>query len=1290
MLRRTLFHTWRLAALLLLLLALLVSGARFGVPWLQAQRQALLDWLVADPALSSQVASLGARWTDFGPAITLQGLELRQKRDEPWQLTVAEATLQLDLWQSLSQQQWVIGELQFQGVEMILPRRLLSAQGESASSAHDWQPLSRLLLGGLKQFELRDSHLVVRSSLGDLGSLNISRLRWQNQGTRHRGDGELVFQHNGLTHQIRLIADFRGPADTPAALNGQLYLASNSQRQVAAGGDAQHANLSGQLGFEFWLERQANDWQLGLLKLADNQLQWQQGNRRHQIGLRGGLVQWQRLGQGWQLASHDLQVQGDGADWGPWRMQLDSQAGILSGRIDPVSLPAITPVLALLAGERSVAGEALSSMKPTGTLQQLAFERREQDGEWQLSGHLQALGWQRWEMVPGLRDVNGAFTLDAQGGRVDVQLGAQSVQVGPYFPADIPLTSLNGQLQWQQTAEGWQVSGQQLHLVTPALQADTDFRLELPHSATPYLALLTQVDLDDASQAWRYYPRLAMGQGLTDYLRAALQGGKAQGATVLWDGPLAEFPYHQGSGIFQAWVPLRHTTFQFDPAWLPLKEMSLDLLFQNDTLEMRSNAARLGDARTDHIHAWFPTLEPHSRLHINADIQGEAKAVSAYLQQSGVKDSVGAALQQLQLSKPLTGDLQLVIPVDGDPVQVLGHVQFAGNALKVVPLELALTQLDGELFFTEAETRFNGLQAELWGQPMRIDYQGALQDTSYQVQLGVQGRWSQARAQGLSAGWQRTFKGQTQWQGSVALQLHPDSRYDYQAQWQSDLKGLALTWPAPYTKSANQSLPLRVTARGSQSASTLRADWQNGLQFVGQLDHLKHQFSRFWISNQSTLDTLTPPAPVSLDLKFEQLDADAWQAWWQQLGQPVDGATLNHAGSWLPPTQSAQVQGQQLTLASQPWDKFSLQMTRDEQGVQGNVLANQLSGEVRWRPEQPLSVELAYLHWRNPDYNPDESASNAEEKTAQKEEPSEVIPPIPSLAEQRSQMALWPDLDFHCQRCQLDHALLGDVRVEGRRAPDAYLLPAFSLKNGGHSVQGRGSWRLKPPAGQSDLHLTLKASSLEQMTKDWNYGAGFGGTPATAELDVSWQGPVSQPHKPSMNGSFKLETGEGLLRKLDSTSTRLLSMLSLNSLMRRLSLDFGDAFEKGFFFKSITATGSIRQGVVHNEDFALLGDAGDIAGRGKLDLVGKKLDYQFTFTPHFTNGVSLATAFAVTPVTGIYVLAASTLLSPVIDGITRISFHLEGPLASPQVTEIGREHGQLQSIPADYRKALSR
>jgi uncharacterized protein (TIGR02099 family) len=1275
-LRRTLFHTWRLFALLLLLLALLVSAARFGVPWLQAQRQALLNWLIADPALESQVDSLGARWTDFGPAIALKGLSLQQKNREPWQLQVQDATLQLDLWQSLSQRQWIIGELQFQGVTLILPQRLLrSPEGESQSS-QEWQPLSRLLLGGLKQFELRDSRLLVRSSVGDLGSLSISRLRWQNRGSRHRGDGELALHHNGITHQIRLIADFNGPAESPAALNGQLYLASNSQRPQSPASSAagtSEDDVQGQLGFEFWLQRQANNWQLGLLKVGDNQLQWQQADGPHHVALRGGVLQWQRLDAGWQLASHDLEVQGDDSNWRPWRMQVDAQAGVLSGRIDPVSLPAITPVLALLAGEHSVSRQALGQMKPVGTLEQLAFQRRDSDGHWQLSGQLQDLGWHRWEMVPGLQQVNGDFVLDDQRGRVNVRLGAQVVQVGPYFPADIPLTSLSGQLQWQQTAQGWQLGGQQLHLVTPALQADTDFRLDLPSRTSPYLALVTRVDLADAAQAWRYYPRLAMGQGLTDYLRAALQGGHAEGATVLWDGPLAEFPYHQGGGIFQAWVPLRQATFQFDPAWQPLKEMSLDLLFQNDTLEMRSQSARLGQAHSNHIHAWFPTLEPHSRLYINAGIQGEAKAVSDYLQDSGVKDSVGAALQDLRLSKPLTGDLQLVIPVDGDPVKVLGHVQFARNDLQIVSLGLPLEKVTGELFFTDAETRFSELNAELWGEPLRIDYLGTQQGDNYQVKLGLKGTWSQERARTLSAGWQQTFAGQADWTGSLALQLQPKGRYAYQAQWQSDLQGLGLNWPAPYSKVAKQAQPLRLTARGTQDSSTLLADWQNGLQFEGQLDPHKQQFTQFWVRNQDSFGGTLTPAPMNVDLKFEQLDADAWLGWWQTISQKTADVGMNRVANWLPPALSVQLRAKQMNWAQQPWENSSLQLHQEGQTGKATLLSNQVAGELVWKPKRPLAIELSHLHWRTANPASDARAS-----------------PVLSLPEQQRQLAAIPSFDFHCQRCQLDDALLGEVKVSGRAVPQALLIPEFSLQSSGNRLTGQGSWRLVNGEGRSQLQANIQLASIESWLSDWHYAASVAGTEAKGALALNWLGPIYQPDIPSLSGTLNFETGKGLLRKLDSKGAQLLSVFSLNAIIRRLSLDFTDVFEKGFYFNSIRASGSISRGVLHSEDFELLGDAGDIRGKGKIDMPNKQLDFLFDFTPNLNKGVSLATAFAVTPVTGIYVLAASTLLSPVIDVFTRIQFHVMGPLGDPEVVEVGRERGQLKTIGDDYQKVLRR
>ncbi len=1286
MIRRTLWHTWRLSALLLVLLALLVSLARFGVPWLQEQRQQLLDWLVDDPAIQSDLNGLGARWSDYGPAVTLHGLTLQQKRSEPWQLRVQDATLQLDLWQSLRQRQWVIGNLQFQGVELVVPKRLLHTESDGQGGARDWQPLSRLLLGGLQQFELKGGHLVVRSSLGDLGSLDIARLRWENQGRRHRGDGELAFHHNGIANQIRLIADLHGPADQPNRLNGQLYLGSTSQRTAETAATISaiptlDKSLHGELGFELWLVRAAEQWQQGLLKLADNQLSWQQDNQIHSVGLRGGLLQWQRLGSGWQLASYDLEVRGDEPVWRPWHIQLDSQDNRLSGRIDPISLPGITPVLALLAGEQSVSAEALHQMLPSGELQDLAFERQESDGRWLLSGRLHDLTWHRWQMVPGLRQLNGDFVLDADGGRAHVQLGAQTVRVGPYFPKDIPIDGLTAELHWQQLENGWQLAGEQIQLNTPALQAATDFRLDLPTSGSPYLALLTHVDLHDAGQAWRYYPRLAMGQGLTDYLQGALQGGQAHDATVLWDGPLAEFPYHQGGGIFQAWVPLREATFQFDPAWQPLKQLSLDLLFQNDTLDMVSSSAQLGKAHSDHIHAWFPTLAPDSRLFINADVAGEAEAVSAYLQDSGVKDSVGAALRDLQLSKPLTGDLQLVIPVDGDPVQVLGHVQFADNRLRVASLGLPLEKVNGELFFTEQETRLDGLTAELWNQPLRVDYQGQLQQEDYRVKIGLKGVWSQARAARWPMLWRQTLSGQGNWQGSLELQLHPKGRYDYKAQWQSNLQGVGLNWPEPYRKAAKIKQPLQIRAQGNQRGSQLYLDWQNGLHAAGMLESGSTRFRRLWIDNQAepVLDPLS--SALNVALKFDTLDLDDWTAWWQSASLGMDDATLDSAGSWLPSKIAMQLQAKQLVWAKQPWDQSSLQLNQSGQSGKLDLLASQVSGEMSWRPKQPLAIELSRLHWRTEEPGSKDASPQTASPAAQT-----VLP----VAEQRRQLAAIPSFDFHCGRCQIDDALLGEVKVVGRVTPQLLRIPEFSLQSGDNRLSGQGRWSIAGGEGHSELQMKLQLASVEGWLRDLNYAAGIAGTRASGELSLSWLGPLYLPHKPSMAGKLNVEMGEGVLRKLDSAGTKLLSLLSLNTVVRRLSLDFSDVFEQGFFFKSIRASGTISQGVLHNEDFELLGDAGDIHGGGNIDLPNQRLDYRLNFTPHFANGVSLATAFAVTPVTGIYVLAASQILSPVIDVFTSIQFHISGPIDQPQVVEIGRETGQLKSIGDDYKKVLQR
>ena len=131
--RRTLFHAWQLAALLLLVAAVLVTFARSGMPWVQAQRQAVLSWLLRDTPLQAGVETLGIGWRDASPVITVQGLQLAPRvaatqSDSSWNLTVQQAEFNIRPWYSLLAQRLQLGDAHFNGVTLQLDSRWLQQQ----------------------------------------------------------------------------------------------------------------------------------------------------------------------------------------------------------------------------------------------------------------------------------------------------------------------------------------------------------------------------------------------------------------------------------------------------------------------------------------------------------------------------------------------------------------------------------------------------------------------------------------------------------------------------------------------------------------------------------------------------------------------------------------------------------------------------------------------------------------------------------------------------------------------------------------------------------------------------------------------------------------------------------------------------------------------------------------------------------------------------------------------------------------------------------------------------------
>jgi uncharacterized protein YhdP len=90
------------------------------------------------------------------------------------------------------------------------------------------------------------------------------------------------------------------------------------------------------------------------------------------------------------------------------------------------------------------------------------------------------------------------------------------------------------------------------------------------------------------------------------------------------------------------------------------------------------------------------------------------------------------------------------------------------------------------------------------------------------------------------------------------------------------------------------------------------------------------------------------------------------------------------------------------------------------------------------------------------------------------------------------------------------------------------------------------------------------------------------------------------------------------------------------------------------------------------------GAAGNLRGEGIADLVRWRLDYELSFSPNLGGTLPVVAAFSITPVTGLYVLALSKLLEPVVDVVTRIDFRISGPLDAPKLIEAGRDRARIK------------
>lgn len=1262
MVYRWLSRGWFALGILFVLLAMMVTLVRVGGPLLNQYRESLIHTLLGDSQLKVSVGQVGLDWTQSGPALELQQLAIAPDSGR-FTVQLGKAWVHLDFWRTLNQLKPVFGELILSDGDITLdfsqPANSREPEGDAQQGA-----LLRFLLTQLTTFDVHNTRLSVTTSVGDLRALDIAQLRWQNRGKRHQGVGKAYLINGVGESTIDLILDVDAPTARLDRLKGQLYLGARQLdiSPILAKIHAGEPKLAGQIDFQLWSEFDHGKLGNTLLEFGNNYLIWKdlKDQGLHRLGLDGGKIQLRRDGQNWQLASHNVIFKLDDKPWLHSRLQLERVGERVQGYVPQIDLDQIAQLSQLVSGIYPAQSELLKQSKPKGKLTDLTLQA---DAGWQdlsLSGQIAHVSLNAWHDVPGFGDLNGEFWLTPKGGRVSVALLNDKLDPARHFKEPIPVDRFSARLDWWREAQGWVLYGQDIALDNPDLTLASRFRLDLFEH--PFLALTGRIDVKNAGNADRYYPLQVMDKGLVDYLSGALKGGKAKGADLLWYGEFRDFPYEQGEGIFQVAVPLEQATYQFFPGWQSLTDLQIDLLFQNASLDMRSRSTQLGKASSDSVHAWIPSLSPGGHLYVDAKVQGEGQAISDYLQDSPLGSSVGQALREIEIRGPMAGSVKLDIPLDGESeVKASGDATFSNNKVRVASLDLPLEKVQGRLEYDNEQTRFSNLKASLWNQPLTLDYQGRQHPDRYQVDLDFKGQWDSRRQPAAISSF-GILNGRSNWGGKLGLTL-PDSKpFSFQLALDSNLQGMGLDLPLPLAKVASSRLPLKVIARGRDGSADIRAvlgadvDMQTRLVYGEGVPYL----SRLRVDVGQPGARVLRDVPMLLAINQQEADVGGWLARLKQW-LPAQNQTGNAVvgPSFLP--QEWWVDGQ---LARAYIGSATLKATRftvgpTNQATEVMIDSPDVMGVIRLPAvaNRPVDAKFARIHWSGK---------------------SSDLSPDPDAKQDNAIMASIPWLQVSCVDCRFGELPLGEVKGELVPGANKVTLKGLDVRLAGSQLTGSVDWLADGNRMQTRARGKLTSNNSELLLKRLGYTSPIGDAPGSLAFDLNWQDVPYRPSLPTLGGSANYQLEGGTLREVNDKGARLLSLLSLDSLLRKLRLDFRDVFDKGFYFESMSASATIKQGQVSNDDFYMKGAAGNLRGEGIADLVRWQLDYELSFSPNLGGTLPVVAAFSITPVTGLYVLALSKLLEPVVDVVTRIDFRISGPLDAPKLIEAGRDRARIK------------
>jgi len=785
----------------------------------------------------------------------------------------------------------------------------------------------------------------------------------------------------------------------------------------------------------------------------------------------------------------------------------------------------------------------------------------------------------------------------------------------------------------------------------------------------------------------RYLP-LEVNADAREWLATGLPAGEMQSASITLKGDLDDFPYGSPGAQGEFVIAGAYTGAKVDYAparghrkgWPVLENLAGNFRIDKVSLTLDSAGgalAHVGPGQTvalGAVSATIPNMEENSELLLDGETSGSVPAYLALAANSPLGELLDGALEEARGSGDWRVGLKLKVPLlNTDDTQVQGRIQFADNSFTFMPEMPLLSQMRGELAFSEKGVETKEVRAQFLGGPARISGRLAKGSDALRFEGTLAGS---ALTQLSNTPSMSRFSGKAAYKGKVGYQR--GGAVDISVE--SDLVGMAIDMPAPVGKPAQSAQTLKVEwspaqDRGASNRRWLTASLGDGVNALFERAPSEGERSYFTrgalgIGRPASL----PERGLSLNATLPELDMDAWE----DVADGFSPAAGKSAGKsraasrpMLPQPERISLAAGKLRTGGFTLNDLTLYATRPGPAQwRVDLQSRQAAGTLEWREASGAIAGQITARLKHLALGGEGDDNDADEALSSGSDLSDI-----------------PAIDLQAQEFRLYGKNLGALQVQGANLERGrqWRLDKLSITNPAASLNATGNWRLQG----ADRGLTVDASVKYEDVGKFLDSIGFekvvSGGQGTMKGQATWRD-LPWTHKiENLTGEVDVSLDKGRFMHVNSRTARLLELLSLQSLQRLARLDVNptNLLRDGFPFDTIRGRVKVAEGVASTEGYKINGPVAAIVLAGGVNIIRERWDLKAVVIPNLdASGAAMVTALAVNPLIGLGAFVTQWLLKQPLARAMTMEYAVTGDWDDPKIEPIETSAKPLADKPA--------